>query len=685
MYLDIWLITNSTQMRCGNNIAAHFRFFVIMFLSFLWTDPCRADGRELYFESVPRWERYASLEAVKRYKKFLENNPLLIGAPEKKNASIDSRYNGKSPFFIYSRPSGGKFYRHQYPAGKEIGMMPGPITCAQNEWESLQIGIWAHQTIDKFSYELTDFVYSGSDNPDRGIRPKIRTYYAYNILARKKVPLEISPDMDIDPESIDDDNKFYYSEEPVVLLNLPDITIEKGTGQAFWIDIFVPKNTAPGPYQSEIHFKIDGKTIQKKAVILEVLPFELDTADDWSRGAYISKFLDEKEVINLVENGHNQVSWWTSSGYKISVNNGRITADFSSYSRYLKLLDHKGMTGPHVVFLGGDSPKLINRILSLLDRKGIHNGRNIKYRKQYLENDRSAPFESYFIQTLNQYRDQMRDAGHGNILSVILDEPDHKPGPERLDWYNDVYSIVEKNIPDLPTMGVFYHKGDEKKLSHHHSVWSTNRPSKKLLKACKKAGQKLYTYVGGYRFYDAPGKYRFDVGIIPWVYDAAGTFYWAIWNHSESERHLDDIFSPDTFAGRATTIARAPAGEDYGPLSTLVHKGFREAVDDARYIKTLEKLINKAKGSVAEPEAERHRIWLDNIRHTLRKKLYVRGGHVYNHKRFTDWHFPVASLTFSNSLGEKRSLENLEVFSRFIREDIRRRIMSLLKQMSRNG
>ena len=430
---------------------------------------------------------------------------------------------------------------------------------------------------------------------------------------------------------------------------------------------------------------MDENVAEKVQISVDVSPFRLGRALNWSRGAYLSKFIDKKEAVNLIENGHTQVSWWTTGGYTISLEKGKIHADFSPFTSYLNMLDSAGMTGPHVVFLGGESPKLHNIIFSMMGRAGIHDGRNSKFRNQFPESDLSPPFESYLIQVLHQFKAQMTANGYGDLLCVLMDEPDHKPSPERLNWYNKTYAMVEKNIPDLLTMGVFYHKGDEKKLSHHHSVWSTNRPSTSLYEACKQAGKKLYTYHGGFRFYDPPGKYRFDIGIIPWVYDAAGTFYWAIWNHSESERHLDDIFSPDTFAGRATTIARAPAGEDYGPLSTLVHKGFREAVDDARYIKTLEKLINKAKGSVAEPEAERHRIWLDNIRHTLRKKLYVRGGHVYNHKRFTDWHFPVASLTFSNSLGEKCSLENLEVFSRFIREDIRRRIISLLKQMSRNG
>ena len=638
---------------------------------------------ELVNLSSSSWEREASIEAHKRYHAFCELNSKMLKkelknfpSPNKPlSKALEKKYRN-DPFIVFSKSINEKTFKYVSPDKHEVNIEELQITSARNEWESIQIGIWALTDLKNFSYEVSDLTHENGTDTISGTGTNMRKYFVYNIFTRKEEAYEITPDMDIDPERINKKGVVFYQEEPVILMDLPGVDIKLNTAQAIWLDIFVPKGTVAGKYRGNIYFKIDGEIVNKKAFLLTVDPFELDEAKDWARGAYISKFIDKKEAINLLENGHNQVSWWTTGGYKIGLQGTKIVADFSPFVRYLKKLDSVGMTGPHVVFLGGDSPKLHNKIFSLLGRKGITNGRNIKYRNQYPSNDLSAPFETYLTQVLKQYYQQMKASGHGDIVSVLLDEPDHRPRPERLDWYNKTFAMVEKKVPELPTMGVFYHEGDEKKISHHHAVWSTNRPSMDLYNACKKAGKKLYTYHGGFKFYDEPGKYRFDIGIIPWVYDAKGTFYWAIWNRPNSQRYKDDIFLPDTFTGRATTIARAPKDAEYGPLSTLVHKGFREAVDDARYIKTLEQVILQAKDTSGGQEAKKHEKWLDHIKLTLRKKLYVRGGHVYNHKRFVDWRFPVASLTFKNSLGEKCSLENLSIF---LREDVRRRIISLRK------
>lgn len=633
------------------------------------------------------WERKASLAALERYSAFCRKNKNMLEKnfkmfpPKKLKVSGEIKnLNGKDSFAVFSRSINDKIFKYLIPAPGETHVDQFTITCAQNEWESIQIGIWALKDVKNFSYEVTDLVHENNRDRIKGDGSQVRTYYVYNVAARKEVSLEVSKDMDIDPAGNTNKKAVYYEEEPVALLDLPGIDIPSNTAQGLWLDLRIDKACVPGQYHGRIFFKSDGKKILTKPLYVTVYPFELDKAEDWGRGAYISKFIDEKEAINLLENGHNQVSWWTTGGYKIFKKEGGIASDFTPFVKYLEMLDQVGMTGPHVVFLGGDSPKLYNKIFRLLGRKGISNGRNIKYRSQYNEKDLSPPFESYLIQTLKQFQDQMRACGHGDMPVVLLDEPDHRPRPERMDWYNTTYQMVEKGIPELLTMGVFYHKGDEIRLSHHHSVWSTNRPSLELFNTCKKAGKRLYTYHGGYKFYDRPGKFRFDVGIIPWVYEASGTFYWAIWNHSGKKRQRDDIFSPAAFSGQSTTISRSPLKTEYGPLSTLIHRGFREAVDDARYIRTLENKIKECLGTRKGKKATKHGIWLKNMQTQLRKRLYVRGGHVANHKEFAGYKLPASWLKFENLKGEKHSLEDLEKFSEFIRKDVTARILDLVKE-----
>ncbi len=665
---------DSAKMSNKINYIIFYTFF-FSWLIFFIKDPLVA--KDLYGLSSSSWERQASLEAQKKYQDRLREKRYPVES-RKSFSKKDLKDNyPKNDFIVFLTSINNKVFKYNVPRKNEVGIDRFNMFCAKNEWESIQIGIWALRDLKNFSYEISDLVHENNQDtiPEPG--KNVRKYYAYNVLVKEQDGKEASPDMDIDPEKSSNKIKISFREEPVVLMDLPGIDIEADTAQALWLDIHITKDVKEGIYRGNIVFRINGEKTREYPLSVTVHPFELDEAKDWSRGAYISKFVDQKEAVNLFENGHNQVSWWTSGGYSIKLQGQQILADFSPFSEYLKMLEKVGITGPHVVFLGGDSPKIENEIFRLLGRKEISNGRNERYRSQYVESDLSPPFEFYLAQVLKQYHQQMKACGHGDILSVLLDEPDHKPNPERLNWYNKIFSIAEKQIPELPTMGVFYHKGDEGKLSHHHSVWSTNRPSIELYNTCKKANKRLYTYHGGYQFYDSPGKFRFSVGIIPWVYEAAGTFYWAIWNHSDEERIKDDIFSPDEFGGQSTTIVRAPLNSSCGPLSTLIHKGFREAVDDARYIRTLEKMINASIGTSREKKALQHRKWLLDIQSQLRRKMVIRGGHLENHKKRSGLNFPIASLEFKNMKNEVSNMENLDAFSEFIRRDVTNRILDI--------
>lgn len=370
MFLFFAIINLNNQLFCQENSPRKGNF---------------REGRRLLSAN---WEREASLEALKRYDLFCEKNAEIFEKelkyfPPKKVALSDDvkKQFNNSDFIIFSRTVNEKTSKYIAPSRKETDIISFKIFSAINEWESLQIGIWALKNLKTFSWEVSDLVHENGKERISGSGKNVRKYYPYNIFVRKQESRELSPDMDIDPERVSKKGVVFYQEEPVVLLDLPDIDIDSDTAQALWLDFYVGKGTAVGDYKGNITFRIDGKKVVEKPLMLTVCPFELDEAGDWSRGAYISKFSDRKEAVNLMENGHNQVSWWTTGGYSIKFKKGekgKIAANFSPYVEYLKVLDDVGMKGPHVVFLGGSTPKLHNSIFRLLGRKGIKHGRNIK-------------------------------------------------------------------------------------------------------------------------------------------------------------------------------------------------------------------------------------------------------------------------------------------------------------------
>jgi hypothetical protein len=374
----------------------------------------------------------------------------------------------------------------------------------------------------------------------------------------------------------------------------------------------------------------------------------------------------------MQEHGLNMTSWWTRGGYKVELVEGRIVADFSGYQNYLKLLDEVGYKGPHVVFLGSSEPKIENVISKLLDRPIIEKAIAKESAAQFENADLTEPFETYLCETLKQFQKQMKEVGHGDLPVCLLDEPDHEPRPQRIDYYNKIVSMVEHRVPDLKLYGVFYHEGDEDRLSHGHAVWCSNRPAAKLAKAAKNAGKELWTYTGGFKYYAPAETARFKFGVIPWVFQASGSFFWAnFWAKG-------DPLDPSSLKELSTVSFATPSG----PLATAAFKGIREAVDDRRYIATLEKLIDRAKSS-SEPqirdEARNDQIFLESIRQPLFQQLQVRAGN----PAFGS----VAPFTIMSVDGKEFKIDTETSpweFSNFLREDLIKRIVSLQRLMEKD-
>jgi hypothetical protein len=215
--------------------------------------------------------------------------------------------------------------------------------------------------------------------------------------------------------------------------------------------------------------------------------------------------------------------------------------------------------------------------------------------------------------------------------------------------------------------GVFYHEGDEARLSHHHDAWCTNRPMKNISEVCSKAGKNLWTYGFGVQFDSSPESKRFSFGLTPWVFGANGSLLWAnYWQDG-------DVLNPISLTGSKSTMS---IPTPFGPLATIHLKGLREAVDDRRYLVTLEKLIAKADASgtdKAKAEAAKHRAFLDSIRKPLFEKMKVIGGR----PDLT----ALGKLELEGLDGTKATLENPEKnswdFMEFVRRDVAKRIESL--------
>jgi hypothetical protein len=138
----------------------------------------------------------------------------------------------------------------------------------------------------------------------------------------------------------------------------------------------------------------------------------------------------------------------------------------------------------------------------------------------------------------------------------------------------------------------------------------------------------IYSYQNPTGGYEIPETYRLNYGLLLWQFGYDGAMPYAYqdgggsaWNDFDSDRHRDHSFS-------YPTLDR--------PVDTIQWEGFREAVDDVRYLSTLLGLLDSAD----EEKVGGARHWLSQLRNAplgkldldeVRKALiahilYLRGG-----------------------------------------------------------
>jgi hypothetical protein len=570
------------------------------------------------------WEREASESALELYNaankmnaKTLEAvDAAMASAPEAKLPESLAAGAKDRDLILFQRSCWEPVGRRTPPTAAEAAQTAVSVTAAADEARGVQIGLWAMKDLPKVSCMVSDLV-SGSSTIAAS---QIRVYHMLNLIVPTLEKNAATADGDIsqlDQKQV----ASLFRESPVALLDLAAVDVPAQQARAIWLDFGVPKTAAAGTYKGEAKILVNGREAAKLPITLTVLPFVLDPADEWGRGSFTSKHMDKQQLIHARENGHNMVSWWTSAGTSVKFEATRAICDFTGFQDYVKLCDEAGYVGPHMTFIGGSDPKIQNRILKHLGRPEIGDARKSGAAQAFKDCDLSEPFGTLLCDVMKQYHAQMKAVGHGNMPACLLDEPDHEPRPQRINWYNKMFALVEKGAPDVPLYGTFYHEGDERKLSHHHAVWTSNCPSPEKYNACKQAGKQLWTYHFGFQYSSPLQPIRFRIGLLPWVYRASGTFYWAnFWNK----------VSPfDAFqAGGGADMDTASLPTVKGPLSSKMNKAIREAVDDRRYLVTLEKRIGQARAAGGElaAQAAADEAFLQSIRKPLFDKMSVRGG-----------------------------------------------------------
>jgi hypothetical protein len=630
--------------------------------------------------SSSEWEREASLLALKNYQdsvekrksEYLEIVTQLEQSRIPLDPKIEKKHEGKG--FVLFYPAITKMViPREAPTIEEISVGKVSATLAADEWESAQFGVWAIRDLSKVSVRTSPLKQKGGSYTIND--PNIRLFFGYPILApRMQKAGGADGDINLNAAAKTHKEKMKravsgWDELPIALLDLPSLDLKKNLAHVIWINVYAPQDAPGGEYEGTVTLLSEDQELAKVPLNVTVHPFILDQAKEWGRGAFVSKPRSRAELIQMKEYGMNMVSsWWAGPDEAVVLQDGKIKCDYSLFTNYIKLADEVGYAGPHMVFLGGSTPKIQNRIFEILKRPLVADARNKTNGSTFEKIDMSPPFENYYVEAVRQFHQQMKAIGHADLPVCLMDEPDHEPRPQRLEFYLKVYDMVEKGAPEVPTYGVFYHEGDEDKLSHHHTAWCTNQPKEKNATACKKAGKDLWTYGFGFK-YNGGMDNRFTLGVIPWTFGAKASLFWAnYWCGG-------DPMDPWSVKTQATASIYTPVG----PVSTPALAAIRENIDDGRYIRTLEKLIQRARSMAAkelQEEAKLHANYLESFREPLFQKLVVRGGK----PNFST----VAGVEVQALDGSKFTIAadtSTVKFAEFLRQDLAARITSLQSKM----
>jgi hypothetical protein len=347
---------------------------------------------------------------------------------------------------------------------------------------------------------------------------------------------------------------------------LQPVNIPKETNKQFWVTIKVPDDSLPGTYEGNIELRIPAGPLRELQLQLEVLPIKL-SKPCLTYSLYYQAGLDP--------------DWPDGSISSVIKSEGQMRAELED------LFDH-GVTNPTVYQHHSDD--LLPRVLELRNQAGIDStplfihaeGNNLGF---------GTPSESGKLEQLKQeVRNVVTVAeaeGYSDIYFYGIDEATGSALEAQRPAWEAIHEaggkvFVAGYTAELVPPGNFELVGDIQDL-----LICAGEPSAEEAAKWHSVGHKIFCYANPQVGEEKPETYRRNYGLLLWQtdYDGAMDFayqysYCNIWNDFDHATYRDHVFAYPTVDG---------------VIDTIEWEGWREGVDDVKYLTTLLELIEEAK------------------------------------------------------------------------------------------
>ena len=316
-----------------------------------------------------------------------------------------------------------------------------------------------------------------------------------------------------------------------------------------WITLHVPESATPGEYRGNITVDADGKTSTVVELVVEVLPFSLEEPLLEVSIYYRGKLFDKpKQGVNS--------EWKTEEQY---------------LAELVDMRDH-GVINPTIYQPLNNS--LVNKALDFRKRAGLKND-NLYVLGTTTRNPTDDKGLSALKERVERWINLARPFGYKDIFIYGIDEArDEKLVSQKKAWeavhsaggkvFVACYLGAADTIGDLLDRPILNGKFKETEVNKWHSF-----------------NKKVHIYGNPQVGVEDPGIYRKNYGFALFCAGYDGIMDYAyqhsfghIWNDFDHDRYRDHVFAYPT---------------SDGVIDTTQWEGFREGVDDLRYLAVLKK------------------------------------------------------------------------------------------------
>ena len=497
------------------------------------------------------------------------------------------------------------------PVCKEAEQMA--LFACRGEYESASFVVSASKPLEAVRVELGQLDGAGGRWPKQAVDVRVvaeirRSVLNTNFTGLATIPTLLVHDgsfLAIEPATKEENStemKDVLRGEMRDTAELQPVTIERR--KQFWVTVHVPENAKPGDYRTTARIVPQNSEPFEFTLHVTVYPFDLlppmleysmfyptqlISPGQERRGFHqISARQYRLEIQNMVAHGLSNPNIY----YTSLKNQEDASLDFSVLEQILKLRESAGMR-PRALYLVDDPVEMTDRPLTPQERQRTH--RHVREIDSWAgergyEEVVFMVADEWLGDQLSGQRDSMIavDEAGGRVFAAVME-------PAFFDRVGDVLHrpvLLSTVTKWAEARAAKYSPQDS--LRHMHEIGRAgsferirgDESFRKAIDGVHRAGHKIFTYMNPPGGYPLPDMQRRLQGLGLWRVGFDGTMTWAYIDH-----HTSMIDMLDQNAQWAQVFRTAD-----GVLDTLHWEGFREGVDDVRYLTTLYAALRSVAG-----------------------------------------------------------------------------------------